>query len=115
MCAASANGSMINWTGKIVEIGANNDGLAHVTIEIAEGLKVQTWNNAFSDSMDNTLIPPSAPFFGTLTSLSEGALVNFSADSVASDASCLKGTNMTDVFYAVDPNFLVRISDVSAQ
>lgn len=115
MCAASSNGSMVNWSGKVVEIGANNDGLAHVKIEVAEGLKVQTWNNAFSDSTDNTLIPSSAPFFGTLSAMEEGTLVTFSADSVASDTSCLKGTNMTDTFYALDPNFVVRISDVRPQ
>lgn len=115
MCAVSSNGSMVNWTGKVVEIGANNDGFAHVAIELADGVKVQTWNNAFSDSMDNTLIPPSAPFFGTLTAMEEGTLVTFSAESVASDSSCLKGTNMTDTFYAIDPNFVVRMSDVRPQ
>ncbi|MBP3043703.1 hypothetical protein KKR91_03670 [Arthrobacter jiangjiafuii] len=115
MCGASGNGSMVNWTGKIVEIGANNDGLAHVKIELANGVKVQTWNNALSDISDNTLIPQSAPFFGTLSSMGEDTLVTFTAESVASDTSCLTTTNLTQAFSAVDPNFLVRFSDVRPQ
>lgn len=115
MCAVSGNGKMTNWSGKIVEIGANNDGLAHVEIEIADSVKVQTWNNAFSDLTDNTLIPTSAPFFGTLTALSEGDLVTFSAESVPEDTSCLKRANLTAAFYAIDPNFIVRVTDVRPQ
>lgn len=115
MCAASNNGTMANWVGKIVNIGANNDGLATVEIELSEGVKIQTWNNAFSDITDNTLIPSSAPFFSTLVGMTEGALVTFSADSVPSDTSCLKKANLTDAFYAIDPNFIVRFSDVRLQ
>lgn len=115
MCAVSNNGTMVNWVGEIVNIGANNDGLATVEIELADGVKIQTWNNAFSDSSDNTLIPPSAPFFSTLVGMSEGALVTFSADSVPSDTSCLKKANLTEAFYAIDPNFIVHFSDVRPQ
>ncbi|MFJ2661692.1 hypothetical protein [Arthrobacter koreensis] len=112
MCAVSGQGSMTNWTGKILEIGANNDGLAHVKIELSEGVKVQTWNNAFSDLTDNTLIPQNAPFFSTLAGMSEGTLVTFAAQTVPSPSSCLTRSNLTDVFYAIDPNFIVRFSDI---
>ncbi|MER2133361.1 MAG: hypothetical protein ABS910_01630 [Arthrobacter sp.] len=112
MCAVSGQGNMTNWTGKILEIGANNDGLAHVKIQLSDGVKVQTWNNALSDLTDNTLIPQNAPFFSTLAGMSEGTLVTFVAQSVPSPSSCLTRSNLTDVFYAIDPNFIVRFSDI---
>ncbi|MBO0907771.1 hypothetical protein [Arthrobacter sunyaminii] len=115
MCAVSDNGRMTNWSGRIVEIGANSDGLAHVEIEIAGGVKVKTWNNAFSDLMDNTLIPTNAPFFETLTSLSEGDLVTFSAETVPDGESCLTKGNLTTAFYAIDPEFIVKVTDVRPQ
>ena len=115
LCAVTGNGFIDNWVGKVTEIGANNDGLAHVTIEIADGVKMQTWNNAFSDLTDGTLIPPGTPAFDALLTMNEGALVYFSGQTVPSDTSCLKGSNLTDTFYMIDPNFVTKISDVRAQ
>ena len=114
LCAVSNNGTLEGWVGEVVEIGANNDGLAHVKIEIADGIVLQTWNNAFSDVMDGTLIPPGTPAFDNLLAMEEGTKVNFSGQTVGSDTACIKGANITDTFYMIDPNFIVRIADIRA-
>lgn len=115
LCAALTSNGMQNWVGKILEIGANGDGYAHVRIEIAPNVVVQTWNNAFSDFEDDTLIKPSQPFFDKLVGMEEDALVTFSGTLLSSSDSCLKGSNLTDTFYGYDPNFITRFADISAQ
>lgn len=116
LCGIVPGGTVDGWVGKIIEIGANNEGKAHVRIEIADNLVVQTWNNAFSDYADNTLIDPSAPFFSSLTTMEEGSLVRFSGSFVPDGAgSCLKKANLTNVFYATDPNWIMSFSDIHLQ
>jgi hypothetical protein len=114
LCAVSNNGVIDGWRGEVVEIGANGDGLAHVKIEIADGVILQTWNNAFSDALDGTLIPPGTPAFDNLVQMEEGAQVTFYGQTVGSDTACVKGSNITDTFYMIDPNFIVRITDIQA-
>jgi len=108
-------GVVENWVGEVIDIGANGDGLAYITIEIAPTIVVQTWNNAFSDIGDNTLIGPDAPLFQTLVPMTEGTKVVFSGDFLSDDAVCVRGTNLTEVFYGSDPDFLVRFSNVAVQ
>jgi hypothetical protein len=103
-----------NWVGKISDIGANGDGYAYVEIEIAPTINVQTWNNAFSDAEDNTLIKPSEPFFSTLVPMKVGQKIVFSGTFLTSSKSCLKGANVTQTFYGLDPNFIVRFSNAAA-
>ena len=59
LCALLGDRTAMNWTGKITEVGANGEGKAHVEIELADNIRVKTWNNALSDIGDNTLISPS--------------------------------------------------------
>ncbi|HEX4442862.1 MAG TPA: DUF2510 domain-containing protein [Galbitalea sp.] len=103
-----------NWVGKISDIGANGDGYAYVEVEIAPTMNVQTWNNDFSDAIDNTLIKPSAPFFSTLVPMKVGQKVVFSGTFLTSSKSCLEGANITQTFYGIDPNFILRFSAVRA-
>ncbi|WP_068494953.1 DUF4190 domain-containing protein [Pseudoclavibacter helvolus] len=115
LCETVPGGATQQWVGKIIEIGANDEGKAHVRIEIAENMVFQTWNNAFSDIGDNTLIEPGTPMFTALTSMEEGQLVTFSGTLLTGTDSCLKKANLTDAFYAVDPNWLMVFSDIRAQ
>ena len=115
MCALMTGGHVDNWVGKIHDIGANNDGFAYVEVEIAPSVAVQTWNNAFSDTGDNTLIKPEQAFFQTLVPMKTGTKITFSGDFLQESGSCLKKANLTQTFYGIDPNFIFRFSNVVAQ
>jgi hypothetical protein len=115
LCAAVSGNHADNWVGKIHNIGANGDGYAYVEIEISPTIAVQTWNNAFSDVGSDTLIHQDAPFFQTLVPMKVGQKVTFSGDFLSSSSSCLDKENLTETFYAADPNFIFRFSNVAAQ
>jgi len=113
LCALLSGNKANNWTGIINNVGANGEGKAYVYIEIADNVKMKTWNNAFSDISDNTLIPTSSKFFDKLVAMQKGDLVTFSASFLRSDNSCLKKGNLTEFFYGQRPEFVVKFSDVT--
>jgi hypothetical protein len=114
LCKILSSNSAKNWVGVITNVGANGEGKAYVEIELADNVRVKTWNNAFSDLNDNTLIPTSASFFDRLVALTEDTKVVWSAKFLSDNDSCLKKANLTDVFYGIDPQFVVRFSDIKA-
>ncbi len=114
LCKILSSNSAKNWVGVLTEVGANGEGKAYVEIELAEDVRVKTWNNAFSDLSDNTLIPTSASFFDRLVALTEDTKVVWSGKFLSDSDSCLKKANLTDVFYGIDPQFVVRFSDIKA-
>jgi hypothetical protein len=115
LCAVLNKRVATNWTGKITEIGSNSDGFAHVEIELADGVRVKTWNNSFSDISDNTLIPPSADFFDNLVAISEDTVVTWTGRFASGDSFCLKKANLTQTFYGIDPQFIVKFSNIESQ
>ena len=113
LCALLTGNKATNWTGIVNNVGANGEGKAYVYIEIADKVKVMTWNNAFSDISDDTLIPTSSKFFDKLVAMQKGDLVTFSATLLKSSNSCLKKGNLTEFFYGQRPEFIARFSDVT--
>lgn len=115
LCKILGNNKATNWTGVIGRIGANGEGKAYVTVDIGDDMKVSTWNNALSDFRDDTLIPTTSSFFDDLVALKKGDPVTFSGTFLSSNDSCLKKSNLTDIFYGRDPDFVFRFSDVLAR
>jgi hypothetical protein len=113
LCALLTGNKATNWTGIVNNVGANGEGKAYVYIEIAEKVKVMTWNNAFSDISDDTLIPTSSKFFDKLVEMKKGDLVTFSATLLKSSNSCLKKGNLLEYTYGQRPEFIARFSDVT--
>ena len=113
LCALLTGNKATNWTGIVNNVGANGEGKAYVYIEIADKVKVMTWNNSFSDISDDTLIPTSSKFFDKLVAMQKGDLVTFSATLLKSSNSCLKKGNLTEFFYGQRPEFIARFSDVT--
>jgi len=114
LCRVIGGSHVENWVGTVHGIGANSDGYAYVEVEMPPTIVVQTWNNAFSDIGDETLIHPESPFFSTLVPMDEGTKVTFSGDFIAGD-TCVKKANLTQAFYGTDPNFIFRFSNIVAQ
>ena len=111
LCKIVGNGNTEDWSGKISTLDANGDGKGVVSIEIAEDVHVATWNNAFSDYEDNTLIKP-GPLFDKFLSHEEDDVVTFSG-KLLGDNSCVNDTRLTLSGKVSDPEFLFRFSDVS--
>jgi len=115
LCGVLSGGVANKWVGEIKDVGANGEGKAYLEIEIANDIRVKTWNNALSDIFDNTLIPTSSKFFDRLVAMQKGDLVYWSAKFLSDSNSCLKGANLTEYFYGKDPKFIVDFKDVTKQ
>ncbi len=115
LCGVLSSRVANKWVGEVKDVGANGEGKAYLEIEIANDIRVQTWNNALSDIFDNTLIPTSSKFFDRLVAMQKGDLVYWSAKFLSDSNSCLKGANLTEYFYGKDPKFIVDFKDVVKQ
>ena len=115
LCGVLSSRVANKWVGEVKDVGANGEGKAYLEIEIANDIRVQTWNNALSDIFDNTLIPTSSKFFDRLVAMQKGDLVYWSAKFLSESDSCLKGANLTEYFYGKDPKFIVDFKDVKKQ
>lgn len=102
-----------DWTGTVKDVGANGEGKAYVEVELAPGIRVQTWSNAFSDIGDNTLIQEDSAMFNTLLTVKRGDSITFSGAFFAGTDTAIKGTNLTETFYGIDPKFVFKFSGIS--
>jgi hypothetical protein len=59
ICSALSSLGFDNWVGQVEELSSNNDGYGILSVKIAKDTYVKTWNNAFSDIVDDTLLDPS--------------------------------------------------------
>ena len=112
LCSVLSSYVATDWTGEVKKIGANGEGKAYITIEIGDDARVQTWNNAFSDIGDNTLIPDTNPIFDVIVPLDKGDKVKFSAKFLRGRDTCLKQGNLTEYFYGRDPEFIVQFTKI---
>lgn len=112
VCKASGGSSIKNWTGIVKSIGGTSEGQGYLTVEITEGVTLETWNNTLSDSSDHTLIPRNSPLYKTVLGLKEGALVTFSGSFVPADGACLDTMNFTEVFAMYTPEFVFKFTAI---
>lgn len=114
ICAALPGRKVENWTGVLRTIDANGDGKGVLAIEIADDVQVKTWNNAFSDFMDDTLIDPSSPVFAAALTKSVGDVVTFSGDFVeGTGTDCLGESSLSLRGAVTSPEFIFRFSSLS--
>jgi hypothetical protein len=103
-----------NWTGEVTELNTNGDGLGVLEIEIADDIKVSTWNNALSDFEDNTLIQTDSPVFEAMSSLNEGDKVRFTGTFTRDAKNCIGEQSLTDNGSSQTPTFTMKFSSLSA-
>ena len=106
-----------NWVGDVYSISSNSDGKGVLAITVAPGVYIQTWNNAFSDIADSTLIEPNSPTFTKASQLKEGQQVKFSGTffrDAEDTVGCLKEGSLTLDGKLSEPEFIFRFSDVAA-
>lgn len=102
-----------DWTGTITTLDSNGDGDGILTVELAGGMSVGTWNNAFSDINDNTLIK-SSKLLDRLSEMSEGDQVTFSGSFIKDSDTCIANKGLTKVGKLMRPEFVFRFSAVKA-
>ena len=112
ICSALSGFSIQNWVGTISTLDSNSDGKGVLSIEVADDVRLKTWNNSLSDIGDNTLIDPSSPLFAEVSSLKKGDLVEFSGAFIQNDTDCVKETSMGLRGSMTDPEWLFRFSAV---
>ena len=104
-----------NWTGTVKLLDSNGDGDGVLAVELADGVVVTTWNNAFSDIGSDTLIK-NEKLMDRLAEMSEGDKVTFSGQFIrGSDAGvCRDVQGLTKIGKLQEPEFTFRFSDVKA-
>jgi uncharacterized protein YgiM (DUF1202 family) len=107
--------NITDWVGVLKTLKTNNEGKAYVYIDLGNGLTICTWNNAFSDIGDNTLIPIDSPLFRTLENMVEGRKVKFSGTFLTGDGSdYFHASGALTIKMAMKaPNFVMKFSSIS--
>ncbi|NDP63514.1 hypothetical protein [Polaromonas sp.] len=115
LCRAITSLAVNNWIGTINKVNSNSDGKGVLEITISKDVKIKTWNNAFSDSRENTLIAQGSPLFEATSRLKSGQRVAFSGTFFkGSEGDCLRESSLTLRGKVQDPEFIFRFSEISA-
>ena len=115
MCSLFTNLSVENWIGKIKSLDANSDGKGVLEIEIAEDIVIKTWNNALSDTLDNTLLDPSSELFQSLSKMKNGKKVQFSGKFFnGNEGDCIEESSLSLTGKINEPEFIFSFSEVSS-
>ena len=112
LCAALKNRSVKGWTGFVTSLSSNSDGLGILSIETGKGITVTTWNNAISDSGDDTLLKVGGPVMEVASQLAVGQAVEFSGTFVKSAKDCIQESSMTQAGSMESPEFIMRFSSL---
>lgn len=99
------SGKLSGWVGVLERLGTNGDGNGIVVIRANPNTTFQTWNNAFSDIEDKTLIPNGSALYNAVAQLAEGTPVTFSGRLVDEGSTTERGSVM-------EPEFIVRFSQI---
>lgn len=113
ICEAIPDRRAIHWTGKVSELSSNGEGKGVLAIEIADGIQVKTWNNAFSDAFDDTLIGESSPVFKRVQTLTVGERVQFSGAFPGDDNDCIKEPSLTLEGSISEPDFIFKFTEIT--
>ncbi len=101
-----------NWEGKIKEITTNMEGKGILSVIIDKGIFIQTWNNAFSDLFDNTLIETDSKVYTQLLELNKGDSVLFSGDFIENSSECFGTQNLTNKSKISKPEFTFIFTNI---
>ncbi len=101
------------WVGKVTKVDSNSDGFGVLEIEIADGISIQTWNNALSDITSKTLLEPGTALFGTAASLKRGQYIKFSGQFFRDDESGLGEQSMSLRGKLDEPEFTFKFRSIT--
>lgn len=115
ICNAITTLAVTDWIGVINKIDSNSDGKGVLQVEISPDVIVKTWNNALSDSGDQTLLEPNSPVFEAAAAMKEGQKVVFSGSLLPGDTDkgeCIKEGSISLRGKISEPEFLFKFSSI---
>lgn len=112
LCAALKDGPPRRWVGTISQVGQNEDKLGTLTIEIAPGVSVKTWNTAPADAGYGTLLDPKSIFFQAADVFGRGQQVVFSGTFFPSPLDCVSLANLNPASALREPAFILKFEDL---
>lgn len=113
--ALGSDPSISGWRGTISRLKTNTDGNAILSVRLSPNTTVGTWNNAFSDITDGTLIGKGTTLYATLMTMSVGEEVTVSGTFLPSDEDGIRETSVTIRGSMTAPEFLFRFHNISKQ
>jgi hypothetical protein len=113
ICAVLTSPQIANWVGTIETLSSNSDGLGVLSVQIAEGVSIKTWNNALSDTDYHTLIDPGSSVFKVAVTLKEGQHVTFGGQFFSDRTDCIKESSLTLNGSLTKPEFIFSFSNVA--
>ncbi|MEW6257132.1 MAG: hypothetical protein AB1592_14355 [Pseudomonadota bacterium] len=112
LCAALSEGPPRRWVGTISQVGVNEDKLGTLTVELAPGISVKTWNTAAADAGYGTLLDPKGLFFVAADVFGRGQQVVFSGSFFPSPLDCISLANLNPASALREPAFLMKFEDM---
>tara|TARA_B110000305_G_C19318146_1_gene577537 strand:+ start:350 stop:880 length:531 start_codon:yes stop_codon:yes gene_type:complete len=103
--------SVNNWIGKIKSIDTNMEGKGILAVIIDKGIFIETWNNAFSDLMDNTLIEVDSKVYNQLMEFNNNQQIKFSGSFISNSNGCFRLKNLSKKSKLIKPSFTFKFSD----
>ena len=113
LCSLLQSKKVANWTGWVDTVDSNSDGKGVLAIKVAKDIHLETWNNALSDIMDETLLEPGSPIFNAASALKKRQEVKFSGEFITDETHCLGEQSLSLDGKISDPEFTFRFSEVS--
>ena len=114
ICRAVPSPAVSGWVGTVAALSTNSEGKGVLSIQVAPGVLVKTWNNAVSDYGDGTLIDPASPLFQAASRLQVGQRVRFSASLVPDRTDCYREGSMSLAGSITAPEFIMRLEAIQA-
>lgn len=112
MCGPSFNPyNITGWVGKIKEISTNLEGKGILVVEIDKNIRIETWNNAFSDIFNNTLIEIDSIVYDQLIDLNEGEVVKFKGNFFSNE-ECIENQNLLLHSKIMKPSFTFKFTNL---
>lgn len=114
LCAALKSSRADGWVGTVSQLSSNNEGKGVLSIRLGKDVYVKTWNNALSDTFDNTLIEPDSNLFAKATALRVKHQVVFSGTLSKNSVDCFREASVTISGSMEEPEFIMRFSQIGA-
>jgi len=102
-----------DWSGTVEKLSSNGDGKGVLSISLAHGISVKTWNNSFSDTGDHTLLEPGSDIYSKAVALQKGQSVPFSGSFIHdAGVDCLRESSMTMDGSMTKPEYVFLFTDI---
>ncbi len=94
-----------DWVGTVKNLGMNSEGNGVLIIAVTNNIFVKTYDDAFSDGQNGTLIPQDSSLYQSLVKLAKGGQVKFSG-------TLLKSADTKESVGMTRPSYIVKFTSL---